>query len=172
MKRWYVIQVYAGYEEAVKAELQKSIQEQGLQDYFGEILIPSTKVKQLFGADESKDTQLFPGYLLIEMETNLDSIRLVRSTLRVIRFLGGEVPTPLSKNEIDRVLSQIKGELIIPVDQSKFVVGSEIEISDGPFTGFVGTIHGVDEEKEKLTIGVSILGRMTPVELGFGQVKQ
>ena len=70
------------------------------------------------------------------------------------------------------MLSQIKGELIVSIDQSKFIVGSEIEISEGPFAGFVGIIDEVDEEGEKLTIMVSIFGRMTPVELGFGQVKQ
>ncbi len=172
MKRWYVIQVYAGYEEAVKAELQKSIHEEGLEDFFGEILIPSAKIKQLFGGEESKDEQLFPGYLLVEMEVSPDTVRLVRSVLRVIRFLGGMIPVPLSKNEVDRVLLQVKGELIISVDQSKFIVGSEIEISEGPFSGFVGIIDEVDEEGEKLTIMVSIFGRMTPVELGFGQVKQ
>lgn len=174
MKRWYVAQVYAGYEEAVKADLLKQIQEKGLQDYFGEILVPSAKVKQIFdlSASSSKsEHQLFPGYLLIEMELVPEAMRLVISNPRINRFLGGKEPVPLSQKEIDRVLSQMRGEVVVAPKKSEFVVGSEVEISQGPFEGFVGIIDKIDEESEKLTVMVSIFGRMTPVELGFDQVK-
>lgn len=171
MKRWYVIQVYAGYEEAVKADIVKRIAQEGLEDSFGDILIPSVKLKHLFDAQESKDSQLFPGYVLIEMVSNPTTIRLVTSSLRVIKFLGGKDPFPLSKREIDRILSQMKGEVIVTAKKSDFQVGSEVEIKEGPFAGFVGIIDKIDEENERLTIMVSIFGRMTPVELGFNQIK-
>jgi transcriptional antiterminator NusG len=78
----------------------------------------------------------------------------------------------LSKKEIDRIVSQMKGEVVVAKDKTEFAVGQEVEIQDGPFAGFVGIIDKVDEENEKLTVMVSIFGRMTPVELGFNQVKR
>lgn len=173
MKRWYVIQVYAGYEEVVRADIAKRVEEEGLEDLFGGILIPSAKMKQLFDAsDEKRDQQLFPGYMLIEMEAVPEAIRLVEVSPRVLRFLGGKNPVPLSKKEIDRVIGQIKGDVAVAVEKHQFETGKEIEIKDGVFAGFVGIIDAIDEESEKLTVMVSIFGRMTPVELGFDQVKR
>ncbi len=172
MKRWYVIQVYAGYEEAVRTDLFRQLQKEGLQDYFGDILIPTAQQKQLFTVSDQKDQQLFPGYMLIEMEMVPEAMRLVVSALRVIKFLGGTEPVPLAQKEIDRIILQIKGEIAIGVEREEFTLGNEVEIQDGPFSGFVGMIEKVDKESEKLTVMVSIFGRMTPVELGFQQVKR
>jgi transcription termination/antitermination protein NusG len=172
MKRWYVLQVYAGYENSVKTELQKRLHEEGLQDQVGDVLIPSAKMKQMFSFEEEKDEQLFPGYVLIEAELSPEVVRSVLSSPRVIRFLGGQNPVPLSKKEIDRVILQIRGELTIVPEKSEFVTGGEVEIKDGPFAGFVGIVDSVDQESERLTVMVSIFGRLTPVELGFNQVKQ
>ena len=172
MKRWYVVQVYAGYEETVKADLEKRITEKGLQDRFGDILVPAAKLKQLFEVADFKDQQLFPGYILVEVELAPETMRLVTSSLRVLRFLGGQEPVPLSQKEIDRIISQIKGEISVAPTKSEFVVGSEVEISEGPFAGFVGIVDKVDSESERLTVMVSIFGRMTPVELNFDQVKR
>lgn len=172
MKQWYVIQVYAGYEHVVQKELTRGISDKGLEEHFGEILIPSAKLKQLFSTTGAKDEQLFPGYMLIEVEMTPEAMRLVESNPRVIRFLGGVTPVPLGKHEVDRILSQMKGEVVYSAGKSDFVVGGEIEINEGPFSGFVGVIDNVDEPNERLTVMVSIFGRMTPVELGFGQVKQ
>lgn len=170
--QWYVIQVYAGYEELVKSDLTKRIEEAGLGTFFGEILIPSAKVRQFFSADDvEEDQQLFPGYMLIQMESAPEAVRLVASTSRVVRFLGGANPVPLSQREIDRVLAQMRGEVTFTREKCDFEVGKEIEIKDGAFAGFVGIIDSIDEDSEKLTVMVSIFGRMTPVELSFDQVK-
>jgi transcription termination/antitermination protein NusG len=179
MKRWYVIQAFAGYEELIKKDIEKSIQEKSLFDYFGQILVPSTKVNDLFateteksrGASKAAEDQLFPGYLLIEMELCPQAMRLVEATPRVIRFLGGKEPVPLAQKEINRIISQMRGEIAVAAKKNDFVVDSEVEIVDGPFAGFVGFIKKIDEENERLTVEVGIFGRMTPVELGFGQVK-
>lgn len=173
MKRWYVVQVYAGYEEAVKADLEKRISEQGQQDQFGEVLIPAAKLRQFFQDPDAKDQQLFPGYVLIEMEMNLQTLRTVVDSPRVLRFLGGMEPAPLSKKEIDRILSQVKGEITVGKKDEEFIaVGVEVDIQEGPFAGFVGVVEKVDSENEKITVMVSIFGRMTPVELGFHQIKR
>jgi transcription termination/antitermination protein NusG len=172
MKQWYVIQVYAGYEDIVKADIKKRIEEQGLEHLFGEVLIPSAKMKQFFEAgDALQDQQLFPGYMLIEMEAVPQALRLVEVAPRVLRFLGGKNPIPLSQAEINRVLGQMRGEVVVATKKYQFEVGKEIEITQGAFAGFVGIIDAIDEENEKLTVMVSIFGRMTPVELSFDQVK-
>ncbi len=172
MKRWYVVQVFAGYEDLIKADLKKRIQEEGLEDKFGEILIPSARLRQFFSLQEEKDEQLFPGYMLVEMDAMPETVHLVAASPRVIRFLGGKDPVPLSKKEIDRVVAQMKGEVTVAPKRVDIVVGSEVTIKEGPFEGFVGIVEKVDAENEKLTVMVSIFGRMTPVELKFNQVKQ
>ncbi len=173
MKRWYVLQVYAGYEEAAKADLIKSIKDKGLEEQFGEVLVPAAKLRQFFQEADAKDQQLFPGYILIEMEMSPEVHRFVTTSLRVLRFLGGLEPVPLSKKEIDRILSQVKGEIMVgKKEEALIALGSEVDIKEGPFSGFMGVVEKVDEENEKLTVMVSIFGRMTPVELGFHQIKQ
>lgn len=172
MKRWYVVHVYAGYEDAVCADILSSVKKKGLEEYLGQVLVPSAKMKQLFSAEDSKDQQLFPGYVLVEMELLPEVKRLIESLPRVVRFLGGEEAVPLSSREIDRIISQIKGEIVVASDDSDFTIGSEVEIEDGPFAGFVGIVDAVHKEAEKLTVMVSIFGRMTPVELRFDQIKR
>jgi transcriptional antiterminator NusG len=171
MKQWYVIQVYAGYEVAVKRELEKCVEESACKEDFGEVLVPSAKVKDLFDSDE-KDQQLFPGYVFVEMELKPELVRIVNSIPKVLKFLGGKDPVSLTSKEVQRILGQIKGEIEVASKKSDFVEGKEVEVGAGPFAGFVGVVDRVDEENERLTVMVSIFGRMTPVELGFDQVKR
>lgn len=172
MKRWYVLQVYAGYEDQVKKDVERQVIQEGLQDLFGDVLIPSAKMKEFFSDLQTKDQRLFPGYVLVEMEKTPDTVRLVASTPKVLRFLGGKDPVPLTQREIDRVLANMTGEVVISSDAPEFVVGSEIEIAGGPFAGFVGIVDSVDKTAERLTVMVSIFGRLTPVELSFDQIKR
>lgn len=173
MKRWYVVQVFAGYEDSVKADLEKHIVNSELRDLFGKVLIPSAKMKSFFeSVDEAKDQQLFPGYLLIEMEMTPEAFNFVLDSPKAYRFLGGKNPMPLSAKEIEKIVSQVKGEVIVSSEKEGFAVGAEVDISEGPFAGFVGVVDKIDYENEKLTVMVSIFGRMTPVELSFNQVKK
>lgn len=173
MKRWYVAQVYPGYEDAVKKDLERRVKE--LQtDLIGQVLVPSARAKNVFFQEEGEeDERLFPGYILIEMDKTPDAMAIVCSTPKLSRFLGGREPVPLTKKEVARVLSQVSGEVVIASPKKEeFVLGSEIEINEGPFAGFVGIIDKIDESNEKLTVMVSIFGRLTPVELTFDQVKK
>lgn len=172
MKRWYVVQVYAGYEEAAKADILKRVKEAKLEDSFGQVLVPEARQKYFFEFDETKNQQLFPGYVLIEMDMAPEAMRAVLASSRVTKFLGGMHPVPLSQKEVDRIISQVKGEIVVHTKREEFAVGSEIDIKEGPFAGFVGVIDKVDTANEKLSVMVSIFGRMTPVELGFHQVKR
>ncbi len=172
MKRWYVVQIYTGFEDIVKTDLEKRIIEENLQDLFGQVLIPAGEVASFFTETKTKKEKIFPGYLLIQMEMTGESFRLVSSTPRVTRFLGGESPMPLSDKEVERIFAQMSGKLAVSAEKTPFVVGNEVHIAQGPFSGFVGIIDKVDEEREKITVMVSIFGRLTPVELGFDQVKK
>jgi len=173
MKRWYVVQVYAGYEELARKDIVKRIEESGLKEQFGQVLVPEAKITKSLFEPEAEGQQLFPGYVLVEMESSPETIQAVTRCTRVLHFLGGKEPSPLSKGEVDRILSQVRGEVIVTAKtQDRFLVGSEVEILEGPFSGFVGMVDRVDSESEKLAVMVSIFGRMTPVELRFHQVKQ
>jgi len=173
MKRWYVAQVYAGYEEVVQKDLLRRIKETEDQR-FGQVLVPSVRLKNFFMVEEEEqDERLFPGYILIEMELDQITLNMVTSTPKVLKFLGGEKPAPLTEKEVERMLAQVKGGVVVSsATKSEFVVGSEIDITEGPFSGFVGIVDKIDEESERLTVMVSIFGRLTPVELTFDQVKK
>ena len=172
MKRWYVVQVFAGYEDQVKLEIERRLKEAHLEEAFGDILIPSAKMRHFFdAADALRDQQLFPGYMLIEMESSPEAIRVVSKTPRVIHFLGGKDPVALSQKEIDRILQQMSGSFVMKGDDHGLEAGKEIEIIGGPFVGFSGVIDSIDEDSKRLVVMVSIFGRMTPVELNFDQIK-
>jgi len=173
MKRWYVVQVYTGFEDIVKVDLEKRISDEGMTDLIDQVLIPTSEVAYMFAAEgKDKREKIFPGYLLIHMEMQSDTHRLVSSNPRVTRFLGGLSPAPLSDREVERVFSQVSGKVSAGSDSALFAVGSEVQIMRGPFAGCTGIVDKIDEEKEKLTLMVSIFGRLTPVEHTFDQVKQ
>jgi transcription termination/antitermination protein NusG len=172
MKQWYVIQVYTGFEDVVKTDLDVRFKEEGIGDLLDEILIPTGEVASFFSENENKKEKIFPGYILVKMEMTGDSQRLVSNTPHVSRFLGGDSPSPISVKEIERIFSQIEGKLSIAKERTPFAIGNEIHICSGAFSGFVGIIDKIDEEKERISVMVSIFGRLTPVELGFDQVKK
>ena len=172
MKQWYVLQIYAGYEDKIKADLEYNIANSSMKDSFGEIMFPSAKMKQVFSNLEEEDQQLFPGYMLIQMKLSPDVMKLVLDTPRVLKFLGDKKPVALSKKEIDRVLEKVHGGVVLSGNQGELALDSEVTIADGPFSGFVGIVEKVEPDNERVTVMVSIFGRMTPVELRFDQVKK
>lgn len=174
MKQWFVAQVYAGYEEIVKKDLLRRVETEK-DERFGQVLVPSAKLKSFFAlGEEGEDERLFPGYILVEMEKTPETVNIVTSTPKVLKFLGGASdPAPLTKKEIDRILGQVKGDVVVSSGvKTDLVVGGEVDIVEGPFSGFVGIVEKIDEENERLTVMVSIFGRLTPVELTFEQIKK
>lgn len=171
MKRWYVVQVYTGYEDRVKADLEKRIEEDDAQELFGEVLVPKGEMISLLAGETETKEKIFPGYLLINMEMVGEAHRLVSTLPRVTRFLGGEQPMSLSDKEVENIFSQMEGGLSVSTDKSLFTEGTEVQIIEGAFQNFSGVIEKVDEEHERVTVMVSIFGRMTPVELGYDKIK-
>jgi len=174
-KKWYIVQLIAGYEEKVKDEILKRVQEQGLQDEFGEVLVPEVKASGSFFNQLSTAAieQLFPGYMLISLVPSIENFRLVTTVYRVIRFLGGEYPSELSPLEVERILSQVSGKIsVASSDVVIYNIGDHVEIIEGPFNGFSGIINSIDEQKQKIVVMISIFNRLTPIEVLFNQAKK
>lgn len=174
-KAWYVLQTYSQFEHQVKRLLTEKIERESLQDYFGEILIPSEEVVEVKeGKKRSSQRKFFPGYVLIEMEMNEATWHAVRSTPKVSSFVGGtsDKPVPVPKAEIDRILSRVQEGVHKPRPKTLFEIGEVLRIIEGPFAEFTGVVEEVNYDKSRLKVSVLIFGRATPVELEFSQVEK
>ncbi|HPI62820.1 MAG TPA: transcription termination/antitermination protein NusG [Alphaproteobacteria bacterium] len=172
--RWYVIHVYSGFERKVAASIQEQAQKKDMQDKFAEILIPTEEVIEVRrGAKVSAERKFFPGYVLIKMDLSDETWHLVKSTPKVTGFLGSrDRPSPISEGEAMRILTQMKEGVERPKHSVSFEIGEQVRVTDGPFTTFSGMVEGVDLEKNRLRVAVSIFGRSTPVELEYSQVEK
>ena len=173
-KLWYIVHTYSGYENKVKVNLIERIKNAGLQDYFGEILVPMEKVVELVKGQKKESTRKFyPGYVLINMEMNEQTWHLVNETPKVTGFLGGQTePVPVPDEEAEAIISQIQTGTLQPKPKYQFEEGDEVRVIDGPFSNFNGIVEEVKPDKGKLRVLISIFGRSTPVELEFVQVSK
>ncbi|MDX1341161.1 transcription termination/antitermination protein NusG [Reinekea sp. G2M2-21] len=174
-KRFYVVHAYSGYEKRVANSLKEQVELQGMQDLFGEILVPTESVVEMRdGKKRKSERKFYPGYVLVEMEMNDDSWHLVKDTPRVMGFIGGtaEKPAPLSPKEADAILQRVKDGADKPTQKTIYEPGEVVRVTDGPFADFNGTVEKVNYEKSRLQVSVSIFGRATPVELEFSQVEK
>lgn len=173
--RWYILQAFSGFEQRVAQALKERIKIHGMEDYFGEILVPKEKVKDMKdGKKRESERKFFPGYVMVEMKMTSDSWQLVKHTERVLGFIGGtpERPLPISKVEADRILDRLKETAEAPRPKTLFEVGEQVRAIEGAFKDFIGTVEKVDYEKSRLTVSIAIFGRATPVELEFHQVEK
>ena len=174
-KKWYVVHAYSGFEKSVQRALNERIDRAGMQDKFGQILVPVEEVVEIKGGQKNiSERKFFPGYVLVEMEMSDETWHLVKNTDKVTGFVGGTVmkPTPISQKEVDNILHQIQEGIEKPKPKILFEIGEAVRVKDGPFTDFHGSVEDVNYEKNKLRVSVSIFGRPTPVELDFNQVEK
>ncbi|WP_323002433.1 transcription termination/antitermination protein NusG [Denitromonas sp.] len=174
-KRWYVVHAYSGFEKSVQRALIERISRAGMQDLFGQVLVPVEEVVEMKSGQKSiSERKFFPGYVLVEMEMNEETWHLVKSTPRVTGFVGGTgtKPTPISEKEVAKIMSQIQEGVEKPRPKVLFEIGEVVRVKEGPFTDFHGAVEDVNYEKSKLRVSVTIFGRGTPVELEFGQVEK
>ncbi|MBB4118587.1 MAG: transcription termination/antitermination protein NusG [Mesonia hippocampi] len=177
LRKWYVVRAVSGQENKVKDYIEKEIAHEGLEDYVGEILVPTEKVVQVRnGKKISKERVYFPGYVMIQANLEGEVPHVIKSINGVIGFLGetkGGDPVPLRKSEVNRMLGKVD-ELSVKEDNVAipYTVGETIKVIDGPFNGFNGTVENVNEEKRKLEVMVKIFGRKTPLELSYMQVEK
>jgi len=174
-KRWYVVHAYSGYEKKVAASLKERIALLGMEDRFGEILVPTEEVVEMKGGQKRKsERKFFPGYVLVEMELDDETWHLVKETPRVMGFIGGKAdkPSPISAKEAEAILQRVHESEEKPRPKTIFEPGEVIRVVDGPFNDFNGVVEEVNYDKSRLRVAVSIFGRSTPVELDFTQVEK
>jgi transcriptional antiterminator NusG len=174
-KKWYVVHAYSGFEKSVKRALLERIERGGMQDKFGQILVPVEEVVEMKSGQKAiSERKFFPGYVLVEMEMTDDSWHLVKNTPKVTGFVGGTAhhPTPITEREVQNILDQIQEGVEKPKPKILFEVGEGVRVKEGPFTDFHGNVEEVNYEKSKIRVSVSIFGRSTPVELEFSQVEK
>lgn len=168
--QWYIIHTYSGFEQRVRESLINRIQAFGLQEFFGEIMIPTESIVEVKEGKKRVSTKkFFPGYVLVQMAMNENTHQVVRNTPKVTGFIGTEALKP---EEVDRILSHVTKSTEAPKPKYTFEVGEKVKITDGPFASFQGVVEAVNYDKGTLTVMVTIFGRSTPVELNFLQVEK
>ena len=173
-RSWYIVHTYSGFEKKVAESLQQRVQAYGLQDEIGEVLIPTEDVVEMRGGRKVVTAKrFFPGYILVEMNMSDNAWHVVKNTPKVTGFVGaGAKPTPLSKDEVEQILTQVKTAAEKPKPKYMFEKGEQVRINEGPFTSFNGVVDEVNLDKNTLKVMVTIFGRSTPVELDFLQVEK
>lgn len=166
--QWYVVHTYSGYENKVKVDIEKTIENRGLQDQILEVSVPMEEVVELKnGAQKQVERKMFPGYVLIHMVMNDDTWYVVRNTRGVTGFVGpGSKPVPLTEEEMNNLGFKATGVVV------DFAVGDTVVVMSGAWKDTVGAIKAVNESKQSITINVEMFGRETPVELSFSEVKK
>lgn len=183
-KRWYVVHAYSGFENQVKRALDERVARAGMQDRFGDVLVPTEEVVEMRAGQKRKsERKFFPGYVLVQIETHDDNgipridsecWHLIKETPKVLGFIGGTAdrPLPIQDSEADLILNRVAAGVEKPRPKVLFEPGELVRVVDGPFNDFNGTVEEVNYDKNRLRVAVMIFGRSTPVELEFGQVEK
>ena len=173
--RWYVVYALSGFENQVKRSLEDAIKRTGMDEKFGEILVPTEEVVEMRGGQQRRsERKFFPGYVLVHMEMTDETWHLVKGLPRVMGFIGGtgDRPAPISDREADAILQRVQEGVDKPKPKVLFEPGEVVRVIDGPFNDFTGVVEDVDYDKSRLKVSVLIFGRSTPVELEFSQVEK
>lgn len=173
--RWYVVHAYSGFEAQVRRSLEERVKRMGMDEKFGEILVPTEEVVEMReGTKRRSERKFFPGYVLVQMDMDDDTWHLVKDVPKVLGFIGGtgDRPTPITDAEANAILQRVQEGVEKPKPKVLFEPGEMVRIIDGPFNDFNGVVEEVDYEKSKMRVSVLIFGRSTPVELEFGQVEK
>ena len=173
--RWYVVHVYSGFENQVVRSMRERIKLHGMEEKFGEILVPTEEVVEMRAGQKRKsDRKFFPGYVLVQMEMDDNTWHLVKDVPKVMGFSGGTSnrPAPISEKEAEKILQRVQEGVEKPRPKVLFEPGEVVRVTEGPFADFNGVVEEVNYEKSRLRVAVLIFGRSTPVELEFGQVEK
>jgi len=174
MKNWYIVQSHSNFENKVAGLIKEEAEKAKISDKIDEIVVPThdiTEVKR--GKRVQRKKKYFPGYVLIKSEMDNNIYHMIKNIKRVSGFLGSKgIPAPVSDNEIEKILGQIKDGAVQPKSGIEYSIGEKVQVIDGPFASFSGMVEEVDEEKSRLKVSVSIFGRPTPVDLEYNQVEK
>ncbi|HLB59503.1 MAG TPA: transcription termination/antitermination protein NusG [Bdellovibrionota bacterium] len=172
--KWYVVHTYSGYEDKAKKALEERARSTKLQEYLGQILIPSENVVEMVkGKKRTIARKFFPGYILVQLVLTPETWHLVKNTPKITGFVGDtSKPVPISEEEVMKLTRQITEGTLKSKPKVTFADGDQIRVIDGPFANFNGVVDDVKPDKGKVRVLVSIFGRSTPVELDFSQVEK
>jgi len=155
--------------------LEEHIKRAGVQDKFGQILVPTEEVVEIRDGQKRKsERKFFPGYVLVQMEMDDETWHMVKSVPKVLGFIGGtsDKPAPITEREAQAILQRVQEGADKPRPKVLYESGEVVRVTDGPFKDFNGVVEGVDYERNRLRVAVMIFGRSTPVELEFAQVEK
>ena len=171
-KKWYILHTYSGFEEKAKTAMQERIKNADQEEFFGEILVPTEQVVEMFkGAKRTSSRKFFPGYILLNVELNDETWHTVRDTPKITGFVGNDLnPEPLPDEDAEKIINRIKEGTEKPRPKVMFEQGDNVRVVDGPFSNFQGIVDHVNPDKGRVRVLVSIFGRETPIELEFFQV--
>lgn len=167
--KWYIVHTYSGYENKVKANIEKSVENRGIEHLILNVEVPMEDViEEKNGVEKVVKRKIFPGYVIIKMVMNDESWYVVRNTRGVTGFVGpGSKPVPLPEGEVEKLgIAQIR------MDDMEISTGDMVTIKQGPMEGFSGKVDSVDKTTRKITVSVSMFGRETPVEVDYSQVSK
>ena len=174
MKNWYIVQSHSSFENKVAKIIKEEAEKSKISEKIEEIIVPThdiTEVKR--GKRIQRKKKYFPGYVLIKSEMDNNLYHMIKNIKKVSGFLGSKgIPTPVSDNEIEKILGQIKDGVAQPKSGIEYIIGEKVQVIDGPFASFSGLVEDIDEEKSRLKVSVSIFGRPTPVDLEYNQVEK
>ncbi|MGE5502536.1 MAG: transcription termination/antitermination protein NusG [Ignavibacteriales bacterium] len=172
--KWYIVHAYSNFEKKVAESIREQAKQQGLEDQFSDILVPTEDVVEIRrGRKVASERKFFPGYVLVKMEMTDEAYHLIKNTPKVTGFLGsGNKPMPVSEKEVQRIVGAIEEGVERPKPTVTYEIGEQVRVTDGPFASFNGTVEDVDEDRARLKVTVSIFGRATPVELEYSQVEK
>lgn len=174
-KQWYVVHAYSNFEGKVKASIEEHVKLAGMEDKFGQILIPTEEVVEIRdGAKRRSERKFFPGYVLVEMEMTDETWHLIKNVPKVMGFIGGtkDKPAPITEKEAMAIIGAIQEGAEKPKPKVLYQPGEVVRVTEGPFNDFNGVVEEVDYARNRLKVAVLIFGRSTPVELEFGQVEK
>jgi transcriptional antiterminator NusG len=166
--KWYVAHTYSGHENKVKANIEKIVENRGMEDIILEVAVPTEEIVEVKnGKKKSKQKKIFPGYVLVKMFMTDESWYVVRNTRGVTGFVGpGSKPIPLTDEEVTKMGIEKR---VVEID---IALGDTVKVIAGPFESFIGVVEEVNVERASLKVRISMFGRETPVELEFGQVEK
>ena len=173
-KKWYIVHTYSGHENKAKLTLLERVRNANMQDYFGDVLVPTESVvENVKGQRRTTTRKFFPGYMFVQMVLEDKTFHLVKNTPKITGFLGGMKPTPVPEREIHGVQTNAaEGKAGKPKARVTFEAGESVRVIDGPFANFSATVEEVKADKQKLKVSLSMFGRATSVELDFAQVEK
>jgi transcriptional antiterminator NusG len=171
---WYVVHTYSGYENKAKLALEERVRNAKMESFFAEVIVPEENVVELKnGQKRTTKRRFFPGYILVRMHLNDETWHIVKNTPKITGFVGDRLkPVPVPDSEVEKMTNRIAEGQTKPRPRISFTEGEKVRVIDGPFANFSGVIEGVNPDKGKVKVSVSIFGRSTPVELDFIQVEK